>query len=487
MRRSFSSALCAAGLLLSGVSIVASSPPAVAQASTRLGFDFFHNRLVHDGRWIHHPVWGDVWRPRPSLVGPDFEPYTNGYWEYTDDYGWYWVSNDPFDDVVYHYGRWVYDPRLHWLWIPGYTWSPAWVLWREGDDYTGWMPLPPDEEFVSGTGPGFGLKIGSIGLNFYTDWYGGRVDPDRFFVFVDNRHLVERDYRHFAVPRDRVKIIINRTRPITTFEVVNNRVVNRGVDIKMVERATGRRIAPVSAKAVIKPGAVITTVDEGNQVRSRERVAHPIDVPAVRRSGGGRDEQSGSGRGPGEGTAEPPSGSKMPSEGQDRRQRERSDNTKARETTAASPEGGSGEAAGRARNGGNGSASDSGSGTEPSSRTGAVPANNGTEDKVTPRNRGTRAGKGDADQNGSAAEPASGPTSNKTGAEAGSAGETPTTMPRHRGKQDVNGANARSGGNTPAQAGSAAPTPNAQPDSAPAQKKKRKSPPEEKQPDSPQQ
>jgi hypothetical protein len=294
MRKPFFSAAFAAALLLNGVSTVAISPPAAAQTSARIGFDFFHNRLANEGRWMRHPVWGDVWRPRPRLVGADFQPYTNGYWQYTDEYGWYWVSNDPFDDVVYHYGRWVYDPQYQWLWVPGYTWAPAWVIWREGDDYTGWMPMPPDEEFASGGGFRFGVNIGGIGIDFYNKWYGGRVDPDRFFVFVNNRHLVERDYRRFVVSRDRIKIVLGRTRPATKFEVVNNRVVNRGVDLRIVERATGKRIAPVSAKAVIKPNAVITTVDEGNQIRTRERASHPIDVEAVRR-GKSNDRAPGAG------------------------------------------------------------------------------------------------------------------------------------------------------------------------------------------------
>ncbi len=326
MRRPFSSAAFAAALLLGGVSLVAISPPAAAQMNVQIGFDFFHNRLAHDGRWIQHPVWGDVWRPRPSLAGADFQPYTNGYWQYTDEYGWYWVSNDPFDDVVYHYGRWVYDPQWQWLWVPGYTWAPAWVIWREGDDYTGWMPMPPDEEFASGGGVRFGVNIGGIGIDFYNRRYGGRVDPDRFFVFVNNRHLVARDYRRFVVPRDRIKIVLGRTRPATKFEIVNNRVVNRGVDLRVVERATGRRIAPVSVKAVMKPNAVITTVDEGKQIRTRERASHPIEAGVARRgkandrgasetdapgSGGGKGSDgnagsgAGSGAGPGGGTTGP--------------------------------------------------------------------------------------------------------------------------------------------------------------------------------------
>src|ERR1051326_3207101 len=120
MTRHFSSAVCAAALLLAGASTIALSPPANAAVNVRIGFDFFHDRLSAHGRWLHHPIWGDVWRPHPRLVGADFQPYTNGYWQYTDEYGWYWVSDDPFDDVVYHYGRWLYDPQWGWLWLHGY-------------------------------------------------------------------------------------------------------------------------------------------------------------------------------------------------------------------------------------------------------------------------------------------------------------------------------------------------------------------------------
>jgi hypothetical protein len=165
------------------------------------------------------------------------------------------------------------------------------------------MPMPPDEDFISGSGPGFGVNIGPIGIDFYNRWYGSRVDPDRFFVFVGNRNLVDRDYRRFVVPRDRVKIIIKGTRPITKIEVVNNHVVNRGIDVRMVERATGRRIAPVSAKTVIKPGAIITTVNEAKQIRQRERVAHPIDVTAARRGNPGGGNENGGGAKPSNGNA----------------------------------------------------------------------------------------------------------------------------------------------------------------------------------------
>lgn len=282
MRRTISSVLCATALLTTGVAVTVTSPRADAALGFRLSFNFFQDRLTPYGRWFHHPIWGDVWRPKPRLVGADFQPYVNGYWEYTEEYGWYWVSEDPFDDVVYHYGRWVYDPRLHWVWIPGYAWAPAWVAWREGDEYTGWMPLPPDEAFVSGNGFSVGANLGPIGLSFYRNWYGNEVDPTRFFVFVDNRHLVNRDYRRFAIPRERARTILDRTRDVGRFDVVNNRVVNRGIDVRIIERATGSKIAPVSARTVIKPNAVITTVGEADEIRQRERKAHPIALENLR-------------------------------------------------------------------------------------------------------------------------------------------------------------------------------------------------------------
>lgn len=291
--------LSAAAIFLSGTALVPSTPARAAVSfNINFGFNTFHDRLSDGGRWLHSPVWGDVWRPRRGLVGADFQPYTNGYWEFTDEYGWYWVSEDPFDDVVYHYGRWVYDPDLNWVWIPGYTWGPGWVVWRDGGGYSGWMPMPPDEAFISGTGLSLGMNFGSWGANFYgyNRWYGNRVDPGRFWVFVDSRNLANRDYRRFVVPRERARIIINNTRNVTRFVVVNNRVVNRSIDVRVVERASGHRIVPVPARQVIKPNAIVTTVDESNRIRQRERAQHPIGVGFVKGGAGANGNQPGNGR-----------------------------------------------------------------------------------------------------------------------------------------------------------------------------------------------
>ena len=113
--------------------------------------------------------------------------------------------------IPFHYGRWVNDPDDGWMWIPGYVWSPGWVVWRSNDHYTGWMPMPPDEGFLRGNGDhsSFGISI-----NFnrtddyygYSRWYGRGYDENRFasnWVFIGTGDLSDRDYRSHAVNQDR--------------------------------------------------------------------------------------------------------------------------------------------------------------------------------------------------------------------------------------------------------------------------------------------
>jgi hypothetical protein len=103
----------------------------------------FHERLAPYGQWSSHPRWGEVWIP--ADVPPKWAPYRDGHWSYSDEWGWYWLSDEDFGWITYHYGRWFLDPDLGWIWIPSAEWAPAWVSWRRGDDAVGWAPMPPDE------------------------------------------------------------------------------------------------------------------------------------------------------------------------------------------------------------------------------------------------------------------------------------------------------------------------------------------------------
>ena len=125
---------------LSASVVTASLTPAIAQVSGE-----FQQALEPYGEWRRNARWGDVWVPDQRPRG--WRPYSVGHWIYTDDWGWYWISDDDEADwgwVTYHYGRWIHD-RGTWFWVPGNDWGPAWVDWRRSDSYVGWAPLPPDD------------------------------------------------------------------------------------------------------------------------------------------------------------------------------------------------------------------------------------------------------------------------------------------------------------------------------------------------------
>ena len=102
--------------------------------------DVFYDQLAPYGQWVNDPEIGtDVFIPSD----PDYVPYTNGHWEYTD-IGMVWMSSEPFAWATSHYGRWYYSNSYgRWAWMPDTEWGPSWVEWRESGDTFGWAPIPP--------------------------------------------------------------------------------------------------------------------------------------------------------------------------------------------------------------------------------------------------------------------------------------------------------------------------------------------------------
>ena len=131
--------LAAPGLPVPGAERLGVGGTAAAQET--IDIDTFYDELAPYGEWVWHPRYGYVWLPED--VSPRWRPYTVGHWVSTDEYGWYWDSQEPFAWAVYHYGRWGYDQDYGWFWVPGDTWAPAWVQWRYSDDYVGWAPIGP--------------------------------------------------------------------------------------------------------------------------------------------------------------------------------------------------------------------------------------------------------------------------------------------------------------------------------------------------------
>lgn len=190
--------------------------------------DFFYNSLAPYGEWIEYPSYGWVWSP--VNVEPGWRPYTDGYWVFSDDYGWTYMADNEWGWAVYHYGRWTFDPQYGWLWVPGTVWAPAWVAWRHGNGYMGWAPLPPQAQWSMDAG----FRVGRFDFNVGIDWGS--------WAFVQNDYFLDRDvHRRIVVPARNVTII-NITNNVTNYTVINNRVVNQSFRVNDVERYTNRKV-----------------------------------------------------------------------------------------------------------------------------------------------------------------------------------------------------------------------------------------------------
>jgi hypothetical protein len=275
--------LLAAAVALTPIPIIAAAvTPAAAQVNVNVnvGFDSFYNELAPYGDWYYHPRWGDVWHP--TRVSGDFRPYYRGHWINTE-YGWTWNSEDAFGATPYHYGRWVFDPQDGWLWVPGYTWAPAWVVWRGDQQNIGWFPMPPDDQFLAGVEVYRDDWDWNRGYYGYENWYGPSIATGLLaaWTFVALDRFADRDYYRYAYDRPRVVNIVNNTTNITNYVTVNNRIVNRSVDVARVERASGRRIQQVEARTVVR--TPIETVDRGRQIATVERQRHGGNAQAPAR------------------------------------------------------------------------------------------------------------------------------------------------------------------------------------------------------------
>jgi hypothetical protein len=222
-----------------------------------VGVDFFYSNLAPYGYWVNRPSYGWVWCPRHIRHG--WRPYSYGRWAYTD-YGWTWVSSEPYGWATYHYGRWYSDPDYGWSWVPGTDWGPSWVSWQEGGGYLGWAPLPPQVGFSAGVG----LDFGSFNV-------GVGIDPGSY-CFVPERSFLAVNVGSYVVPPFQNVTIIHNTTNITNYRVEGGRVFNGSVPVNRIQQVTGQpvrqlqlanasdpRVARVSGNTVgmFRPAAVV--------------------------------------------------------------------------------------------------------------------------------------------------------------------------------------------------------------------------------------
>lgn len=216
-----------AGLLATSAMLPASAqngpPDYVTQANAPLDVNVFYDQLGQYGTWVQHPDYQYVFIP--TNVGPDWRPYQEGRWVWTDQYGWYWESYEPFGWATYHYGRWGYDPSYGWFWVPGDTWSPAWVTWRRGGGRTGWAPIAPDR-------PGY-----AVGR---ANYYAPPVAES--WVFVEDRYMGEQDLAVYVAPIPQTNVFLAAAPDYYEPSWDNGYYVNRGFDYDVYDGSVRDRL-----------------------------------------------------------------------------------------------------------------------------------------------------------------------------------------------------------------------------------------------------
>lgn len=246
------------GIALATISIPA-TPFGIRTAQAQTVEDF-QAALEPYGEWRPHPRWGDIWVPFERQRG--WRPYTVGHWVYTDEWGWFWVSDDDEEDwgwIAFHYGRWMFERGVGWFWIPGEDWAPAWVDWRYSDDAVGWAPLPPEDAMAE-----FDEEPG-------------------YWVFVSPRYMLAPRWRTYMIPAERRAAVFRATR-----------LVNRTVPLQGRRIAVNPGIAPAHIAAVTR-SSVPTFRVSPRVFAATAGVAGAVAVTAAQVRGG-RQQQGGPGR-----------------------------------------------------------------------------------------------------------------------------------------------------------------------------------------------
>lgn len=203
--------------------------PALPSRGADVSVNLFYENLS-GGNWYEVSDYGYVWQP--DVAGdPNWRPYTDGYWAYTDQ-GWTWVSYEDFGWATYHYGRWARLDDYGWMWMPGTEWAPAWVSWRTGGDYVGWAPLPPadGDDLVFDSRP----ITGQVDLEF-------GIGP-AYYNFVDLRYIGEPVLRDRIVDYNQNVTIVRNTVNVTNITYNKTTVYNYGPDFASVSRYSVRPI-----------------------------------------------------------------------------------------------------------------------------------------------------------------------------------------------------------------------------------------------------
>jgi hypothetical protein len=197
----------------------------------------FKTDLAPYGTWMN--LNGQMyWQPSQAGFGSNWRPYADGgHWVLTDA-GWTWDSKYDWGWAPFHYGRWVDDPDLGWLWVPGWMWGPAWVAWRDNDTICGWAPLPPESEYDVGFGFRFHGALVTLDFNF-------GLGPEDY-CFINISDICQPSYQSCMVPAQRAAEVYKQTTIVkAAFSVQSGQVINVGIAVDRVRAATHQEIKPL--------------------------------------------------------------------------------------------------------------------------------------------------------------------------------------------------------------------------------------------------
>jgi hypothetical protein len=263
--------LFTAGILAPQTGRSAHLPP---QEEAPQAVNLFYSDMSPYGEWIEFDAGLYAWHP--YNVDPGWRPYTLGRWVWSN-YGWFWVTAEPFGWATYHYGRWYFDDTYGWIWIPDTVWGPAWVEWRCNDDYIGWAPLPPYARFHV-----------TVGIRFTRRW----AAPLRYWSFISYDHFASnRPYQQFA-PEQNTRRLISTTRSTGRYQIDQNRIIDQGVDRSVIQRRTSTRIGSFEVSEIPQRGVERVTSVGGQQrieiYRPRPEDARTGNTRIVARRAGSR-------------------------------------------------------------------------------------------------------------------------------------------------------------------------------------------------------
>ena len=124
--------------------------------------------------------------------------------------------------------------------------------------------------------------------------------PPSSFVYVSSRDFLAPRLRRSIIPRDRTNVFVNNTTVVNKIVIQNNIVINRGPDVRTIERATGQTVRPQPIEQVARVApfdhvsrAQLAVAPE--RMKRGLRVAEPVPeshpLPVAEQRGGADDKK----------------------------------------------------------------------------------------------------------------------------------------------------------------------------------------------------